>query len=79
MMKMININNRGTLTLPKNMRRQLGIKGSGQILAETKSEGILLRTGVAFPLEIYRDERLKEFTQNNEAALAPFSLKKKRK
>jgi bifunctional DNA-binding transcriptional regulator/antitoxin component of YhaV-PrlF toxin-antitoxin module len=34
MTKVININNRGILTLPKEMRRRLGVNGNSQIIAE---------------------------------------------
>jgi len=34
MAKVININPRGTLTLPKELRRQLGLPRGGQIVAE---------------------------------------------
>ena len=77
MTKVININDRGTLTLPKAMRRRLGVDGSAQVLAEETDDGILLRAGVTFPVELYSDKRLAEFRRNNEEALAGYRLKKK--
>ena len=77
MNKVININDRGTLTLPKSLRRRLGVLGSGQIVAEDTEEGVLLRAGATFPLEIYSEKRLAEFDRNNERALAGYRLKKK--
>jgi bifunctional DNA-binding transcriptional regulator/antitoxin component of YhaV-PrlF toxin-antitoxin module len=44
MMKVININGRGTLTLPKLLRQRLGLKSAGQVVAEETREGILLRS-----------------------------------
>ncbi|MDO8620471.1 MAG: AbrB/MazE/SpoVT family DNA-binding domain-containing protein [bacterium] len=76
MKNVININERGTLTLPKEMRTRLGIKGEGQIIAEETAEGIVLKAGVAFPIEMYTDERIAEFQRNNEDALKKFSFKK---
>ncbi len=75
MTKVININERGTLTLPKELRKRLGIK-AGQIVAEETNEGILLRVGVTFPVEIYDEKRLAEFARHNETALANYNLKK---
>jgi bifunctional DNA-binding transcriptional regulator/antitoxin component of YhaV-PrlF toxin-antitoxin module len=77
MTKVININERGTLTLPRELRRRLGVNGSSQVVAEVTDEGILLRAGATFPVEIYSDERLAEFDRHNERALARFRLKKK--
>lgn len=57
----IQINKRGTLTLPKVLRRTLGVDRGGTIVAETAEQGILLRPSVTFPIEIYTDERIAEF------------------
>jgi bifunctional DNA-binding transcriptional regulator/antitoxin component of YhaV-PrlF toxin-antitoxin module len=75
--KIININDRGTLTLPKELRRRFGVSGNGQVVAEETDEGILLRAGVTFPIEIYSEKRLAEFDRHNEQALARFRLKRK--
>ena len=77
MTKVININDRGTLTLPKELRRRLGVSGNGQIVAQDTDEGVLLRAGATFPLGIYSEKRLTEFDRNNEQALAGYRLKKK--
>jgi len=76
MTKVININDRGTLTLPKELRQRLGLQSSGQLVAEDTAEGVLLRTGVTFPVEIYTDQRLAEFQRNNEDTLAHYRLRK---
>jgi len=77
MIKVININDRGTLTLPKELRRRLGVNGNSQIVAEETDEGILLRAGMTFPIEIYSGKRLAEFDRHNEQALTRFQLKRK--
>ncbi|MBI3413698.1 MAG: AbrB/MazE/SpoVT family DNA-binding domain-containing protein [Verrucomicrobia bacterium] len=76
MTKVININGRGTLTLPKAMCRRLGLNGVAQVVAEETREGVLLRAGATFPVEVYSDKRLAEFARNNEAALSRYRLKK---
>lgn len=76
MIKVININSRGTLTLPKELRKRLGLQGAGQVVVEEIAEGVLLRSGATFPIEIYSDQRLAEFARNNEEALAGYRLKK---
>ncbi len=76
MTKVISINERGTLTLPKEFRQRFGIQTGGQVVVEETADGILLRAGVTFPVEMYSPERLAEFARNNEAALAGYALKK---
>jgi len=73
MTKVININDRGTLTLPKEMRRRLGVDRNAQVVAEETDEGILIRPGVTFPVE-----RLAEFRRNNEESLAGYRFTKKK-
>ena len=77
MIKVININGRGTLTLPKEMRQRLGVSSNAQVVAEETDDGILLRPGVTFPVELYSDTRLTEFRRNNDEALAGYRFKKK--
>ena len=72
--RVISINERGTLTLPKDLRRKYGLEQGGQIVIEESDEGLLLRPGVTFSVEIYSDERVKEFQQLNEADLEGFDL-----
>lgn len=76
MTKVISINKRGTLTLPRALRERMGLSGEGQVVAEETSEGILIRGGATFPVEIYTGERVAEFGRNNEKALARFRFKK---
>ena len=76
MTKVININGRGTVTLPKELRQRAGIKTGGQIVAQATDEGILLRADATVPVEVYSGKRLAEFARNNEAALTGYRLKK---
>ena len=62
----LELNSRGTLTLPKAMRHLLGIDHGGRVIAETSEQGILLRPGVAFPIEIYTEARVAEFDAEDE-------------
>ncbi|MEK7208167.1 MAG: AbrB/MazE/SpoVT family DNA-binding domain-containing protein [Patescibacteria group bacterium] len=77
MTNIININERGTLTLPKALRRKLGLQKRGQVIAEETDHGVVLQPVAAFPIEIYTDERLAEFQKNNEKALKGFSFKER--
>lgn len=66
---------RGVITLPTKLRKALGLSAEDQLIAETTPEGLLLRPAVTLPIEIYSDERLREF-DTAEAELAAV-LKKK--
>ena len=70
----IKVNERGTLTLPKKLRKKLGLTGKGEIIADEREEGIILRAGETFPLEIYSKERLEEFHRSNEEELEGYGL-----
>lgn len=72
MERIITINERGNLTLPKELRIKYGLKGS--VVIEESPQGLLIRPSATFPIEIYSDERLKEFNQLNEIELQDFDL-----
>ena len=55
------ISSRGVLTLPAKLRQAVGIAPEDLVLAETTPEGILLRPAVTLPVEIYSDDRVREF------------------
>ncbi|MBP7828512.1 MAG: AbrB/MazE/SpoVT family DNA-binding domain-containing protein [Kiritimatiellae bacterium] len=51
------------MTLPKELRKQLGVDGGGVVMASVSGDGIVLHPAVAYPIEIYSDERIAEFDQ----------------
>lgn len=64
----ITVNPRGTLTLPKSLRRSLGLEHGGVLMAAPAPDGsVVLKATVAFPIEIYTQERLAEFDQADAA------------
>lgn len=82
MKKAITIDRRGTLTLPKPMRRRLALPDDGGILiAQETNEGILLRPGKVVPAEIYTEEEVAEYKRADEelADLLPKLKKSARK
>ena len=54
---------RGVITLPAKLRQALGLKAEDILIAETTPEGLLLRPSVTLPVEIYSDERVREFDE----------------
>lgn len=57
----VTITSRGVITLPARLRRALGLRADDQLIAELTPEGLLLRPAVTLPVEIYSDEREREF------------------
>jgi AbrB family looped-hinge helix DNA binding protein len=73
----LTVTSRGVVTLPAKLRQALGIKADDQLIAETTPEGLLLRPAVTLPVEIYSEERIREFDEA-EAALDKFLRRKKK-
>jgi AbrB family looped-hinge helix DNA binding protein len=59
----LTVSNRGVVTLPAKLRQALGLEADGQLIAETTSEGVLLRPAVTLPIELYSDKRVREFDE----------------
>lgn len=74
MTKVIRIDQRGTLTLPKEIRELLGLSGSGQVVVESTKKGVLLRPEVTVPVEIYDKAKLAEL-KKADAELSPYAGK----
>lgn len=66
---------RGVLTLPARLRRELGIVPGQPLLAEATPEGLLLRPAVTLPVEIYSAERVAEFDAEEDRLRALLSRK----
>jgi antitoxin PrlF len=73
----LTVTSRGVVTLPAKLREALGLKADDQLIAETTPEGLLLRPAVTLPVEIYSDERVREFDAS-EADLAKLLRGKKK-
>jgi AbrB family looped-hinge helix DNA binding protein len=71
----LTITGRGVITLPAKLRKALGLAADDQLIAETTPEGLLLRPAVTLPIELYSDDRLREF-EEAEAELAAVLNKK---
>jgi antitoxin PrlF len=73
----LTITSRGVVTLPAKLRKALGLNADDQLIAETTSEGILLRPAVTLPIEIYSEKRIREFDEA-EAELGKILRRKKK-
>jgi AbrB family looped-hinge helix DNA binding protein len=64
MKAIVTITSRGVVTLPAKLRQALGLKPDDQLIAETTPEGLLLRPAVTLPVEIYSEDRIREFDES---------------
>lgn len=61
-MDVVKLGKKGQISIPKKIIDQLGIKGESLLIVETTEDGaLILRPAGVYPIEIYSDERLKEF------------------
>jgi AbrB family looped-hinge helix DNA binding protein len=59
------VGKRGAVVIPARLRRRFGIEEGTLVIAEERSDGILIRPAVALPLERYPPERKAEFLLSN--------------
>ncbi len=67
MIERVTINSRGVITIPAKLREAFGLKPNDELILETVDQGILLRPSVSVPVELYSEERITEFTTDEEA------------
>ena len=67
MQNKVTINERGVITIPARMREAFGIKANDELIIEDTEQGLLLRPAVSVPVEIYTEERIKEFARDEDA------------
>ena len=64
MMELVKLDKDGRLTLPQSVLEDLGIESEVYLLLETTPDGgVFLRQAGTHPIEIYSEERLKEFEE----------------
>ena len=65
-MELVKLGKRGQLSIPRAVLRRLGIAGEQTLMVDTTEDGsIVLRQAGVYPLEIYSEERLREFDEGD--------------
>ena len=67
MMEEVTIGRRGSITLPAKIRKQYGLQEHDKLIVEATDHGILLRPAVSMAIELYSEERIAEFTRDDDA------------
>jgi bifunctional DNA-binding transcriptional regulator/antitoxin component of YhaV-PrlF toxin-antitoxin module len=81
-MQLIKLGKKGQLSLPKAILQQAGISGETPLMVDTTDDGaIVLRQVGVYPIEIYSDERVASFMEEDrmtpdQASLLDRALKK---
>ena len=61
-METVKLGKKGQVSIPKGVLKRLGLEGEATLLIETTGDGaIVLRPAAVYPIEIYTDERVREF------------------
>jgi len=67
MTERVTINSRGVITIPAKLREAFGLKANDELILEAVDQGLLLRPSVSVPLEFYSEERIAEFTSDEQS------------
>jgi AbrB family looped-hinge helix DNA binding protein len=59
----VQVSPRGQVTLPAEVRRQLGVRAGDPLVVGVEDGRIVLSRAVVLPIEIYSDERVAEFAE----------------
>jgi AbrB family looped-hinge helix DNA binding protein len=63
-MELVKLGKKGQVTIPKGILRRLGIPDEAPLVVEATEDGaIVLRQAVVYPIEIYTDARVEEFSE----------------
>lgn len=65
-MELAKIGKKGQLTIPRSVLRAAGITEESRVMLEATVDGaIVLRPVAVYPIEMYSDERVREFEETN--------------
>lgn len=60
---------KGQVSIPKSVLQNLGVQQERLLTLETTDDGaILLRPATSFPIELYSDERIEDFLEQDSMA-----------
>ncbi len=65
-MELAKLSKKGQISIPRRLLKALGIEGEAYFQVELSPEGaIVLRPVGIYPIEIYSDERIREFLEED--------------
>ncbi|MEK7408743.1 MAG: AbrB/MazE/SpoVT family DNA-binding domain-containing protein [Acidobacteriota bacterium] len=70
-MQLVRVGSKGQVSIPKAILDRLGIRRETPMLVEVTADGaILLRQAGVYPLEIYTEQRIREFEEADRLSAA---------
>lgn len=63
----VTIGSRGAITIPAHLRAAYGLKPRDELIIEPSNQGLLLRPVGGEAIELYTEERIAEFSSDEEA------------
>jgi AbrB family looped-hinge helix DNA binding protein len=74
-MQLVKLGKKGQLSLPKAILQQAGISGETPLLVDATDDGaIVLRPAGVYPIEIYSDERIAAFLDEDRMTAEQMAL-----
>lgn len=67
MQERVTIGLRGVITIPAKLRESYGLKPNDELIIEASEQGLLLRPSLSVPIELYSEQRIAEFSSDEEA------------
>lgn len=65
-MEVAKLGKKGQVTIPRPVLKRLGLEGEVPLTVETTADGaIVLRQAIVVPVEIYSEDRIKQFEDNS--------------
>jgi AbrB family looped-hinge helix DNA binding protein len=65
-MDVVKLGKKGQVSLPAAVLRKLGLQGKATLIVEATDDGaVILRPAGVYPIELYTDERIREFEREN--------------
>ena len=65
-MEMVKLGKKGQVSIPRSVLKRVGISGEVPLLVETTEDGaIILRPAAVYPIEVYSDERVRAFLEED--------------
>jgi bifunctional DNA-binding transcriptional regulator/antitoxin component of YhaV-PrlF toxin-antitoxin module len=78
-MGLVKLGKSGQVSIPRAILRRLGLVGEQTLIVDTSADGsIVLRQAGVYPLEIYGEERLREFAEADRMTAAESAALKRK-
>ncbi|WP_114313192.1 AbrB/MazE/SpoVT family DNA-binding domain-containing protein [Thermus caldifontis] len=69
-MELVKLSRKGQISIPKRFLKALGLEGEAYFLVELSPEGtIVLKPAGVYPIEIYSQNRIQEFLEEDRLTL----------